>query len=167
MSHREHKREAPEKVSFAVISISDSRTPLNDESGSLITDTLKGKGHIITSYQMLENDARSIGLALEKLLKDNQTEVIITTGGTGIGRRDITVETVLPLLDKQLSGFGELFRLLSYDEIGSSSIMSRTLCGASGGKIIICLPGSPAAVRLALNKIIIPEIGHLVREATR
>ncbi len=167
MGHREHKRESPENVSCAVISISDSRTLTEDESGSLIVSTLKDNGYRITAHEILKNDAQSIVASLNKLLSDIDTEVIITTGGTGVSRRDITVETILPLLDKQLSGFGELFRWLSYYEIGSSSIMSRALGGVSNGKVIICLPGSVAAVRLALDKIIIPEIGHLVREASR
>jgi molybdenum cofactor biosynthesis protein B len=167
MGHQEHKREAPKILSLAVISISDSRTLADDESGRLIVDTLKNNGHKMTVYEMLNNDTKSISARLNYLLSDSQTEVIITTGGTGIGRRDITVETVTPLLDKKLDGFGELFRSLSYQEIGSSSIMSRALCGVAGGKVIICLPGSLAAVSLALDKIIIPEIGHLVREATR
>jgi len=167
MGHREHKREAPKSVSLAVISISDSRTLADDESGNLIVNTLKDNGHRITVYEMLKNDAKSIDVRLNKLLADSQTEAIITTGGTGIGSRDVTVETIIPLLDKQLSGFGELFRSLSYQEIGSSSIMSRALSGVANGKVIICLPGSLAAVRLALDNIIIPEIGHLLREAAR
>jgi len=167
MGHREHKKESPASVSLAVLSISDSRTLTDDESGNLIVNTLEDNGHSITSYEMLKNDAESISATLKNLLKDSRTEAIITTGGTGIGSRDITIETVSLLLDKQLGGFGELFRLLSYNEIGSSSIMSRALCGVAFCKVIICLPGSPAAVRLALEQIIIPEIGHLIREASR
>ncbi len=103
----------------------------------------------------------------EASLPNKELQVIITSGGTGVSHRDITVETISPILEKKLDGFGELFRSLSYQEIGTTSIMSRAIAGVVGGKVILCLPGSPEAAKLAMDKVILPEIGHLVREATR
>ena len=139
MGYREHKKEAPQSVSCAVITISSTRTEENDESGRLFI----------------------------KALKENGLQVIITSGGTGISHLDITVETIAPILEKRLDGFGELFRFLTYQEIGTASIMSRAFGGVARGKVILCLPGSSSAARLALDKVILPELGHLVREATR
>jgi len=111
--------------------------------------------------------ADSIKNKIHELLKDEEVQVIITTGGTGIGRRDVTVDTISLILEKKLDGFGELFRFLTYQEIGTGSIMSRAIAGVAKGKVIICLPGSPDAINLAMDKIILPEIGHLVMEVTR
>ncbi|MCJ7764157.1 MAG: molybdopterin-binding protein, partial [Dehalococcoidales bacterium] len=111
--------------------------------------------------------ADSILKKLDQLLEDDSIQVIITSGGTGASHLDISIETITPILDKKLDGFGELFRFLTYQEIGTGSIMSRAMAGVSRGKIIICLPGSVEAARLVMEKIILPEIGHLVREATR
>ena len=104
---------------------------------------------------------------MRELLEEDELQVIITNGGTGVSHRDVTVEAIYPLLEKKLDGFGELFRLLTYQEIGTGSIMSRAIAGVAKGKVIICLPGSPGAANLAMDKIILPEIGHMVREATR
>jgi len=102
-----------------------------------------------------------------ELLRQKELQVIITSGGTGASHRDITVETISPILEKKLDGFGELFRLLTYREIGTPSIMSRAVAGVVRGKVILCLPGSSGAANLAMDRIILPEIGHMVREATR
>jgi molybdenum cofactor biosynthesis protein B len=115
----------------------------------------------------LKNDSDAIKKKLEDLLNQEELQVIITSGGTGVSHRDVTVETVTPVLDKMLDGFGELFRTLSFMEIGTASIMSRAIAGVKEGKIIICIPGSLGAVTLAIDKIILSEIGHMVREATR
>ena len=167
MGHLEHRHLSPRSLSCAVITISNSRTEADDESGQLLTSTLKNNGHQVLAYAVLKNDAAAIGGKLEELLSNAELQLIITSGGTGISRLDVTVETVAPLLEKELSGFGELFRSLSYQEIGSASIMSRALAGVIRGRVIICLPGSVAAVRLVLEKIILPEMGHMVREARR
>ena len=167
MSYQEHKQLSPKSISCAVIVVSDSRTEENDESGKFIIQALKDSGHRVTSYCILKNDADSIYQTLDEFLYENDLQVIITSGGTGISQRDVTIETVLPALDKKMDGFGELFRSLSYREIKTGSIMSRAMAGASQGKVIICLPGSLGAVSLAMEQIILPEIGHLVREATR
>ncbi len=167
MSHLEHKQQAPQKVNCALLVISDTRTEKTDESGPLLQQKLTQNGHRVMSYALLKNDAVAIKEKLNELLDNIEVQVIITSGGTGASRRDVTVETVLPILDKKLEGFGELFRALSYQEIGTASIMSRALAGVARGKVIICLPGSLAATGLALDKIILPEVAHLVREASR
>lgn len=167
MGYREHKRQAPKAVNCAVLTISDSRTEQNDESGRLIKQELIQKGHQVRAYALLKNDAESIKKRVAELLGQEELQVIITSGGTGVGHRDVTVETIFPFLEKRLDGFGELFRSLSYQEIGTGSIMSRAMAGVACGKVIICLPGSLGAVSLAMDKIILPEIGHMVGEATR
>lgn len=167
MGYHDHKQTAPKRVNCAVVIISGSRTEQNDESGKLIMQTLKDNGHQVTSYDILRNDAGSIRRKLDELLDDKSLQVIITSGGTGASRMDLTIETISPVLDKKLDGFGELFRFLTYQEIGTGSILSRAMAGVARGKVIICLPGSTAAVRLAVEQIILPEIGHLVREASR
>ena len=167
MSHIEHKELSPQTVSCAVLIISDSRTEKTDESGKYLVDNLVGNGHTVVDYTLLKNDPEAIKKKLNEYLSQEELQVIITSGGTGVSMRDVTVETVTPMLDKMLDGFGELFRTLSYMEIGTASIMSRAIAGVIGRKIIICVPGSLAAVKLALDKIILSEIGHMVREATR
>ena len=167
MSHLEHKELSPKAVVCAVLVISDSRTKDTDESGKLLVERLEENGHTVADYDLLKNDSAALAKKIADLLKLENLQVIITSGGTGASHRDVTVETVSPLLGKKLDGFGELFRSLSYQEIGTASIMSRAIAGVVGGKVILCLPGSLGAVTLAMDKIILPEIGHLVREATR
>ena len=167
MGYHEHKEKAPRSVSCAVLTISDSRTEQDDESGGLIKKRLAENGHQVMSYSILKNDAAAIKNKMHDLLEQAELQVIIASGGTGISHRDITVDTVEPVLEKGLDGFGELFRSMSYQEIGTGSIMSRAIAGVARGKVVICLPGSLGAATLAMDKIILPEIGHLVREATR
>lgn len=167
MSYQEHKQKAPQSVNCAVIIISDSRTEQDDESGKLIKQKLGENGHRVLFYSILKNDAHSVRQKIQELLGQEDFQVIITSGGTGVSHRDITVETIYPMLEKKLDGFGELFRFLTYQEIATVSIMSRAIAGVVGGKVILCLPGSLGAANLAMDKIILPEIGHLVREATR
>jgi len=167
MGYQEHKHQAPKSVDCAVVIISGTRTEKTDESGKLIMQALTSSGHQVVSYSILKNDAALIGNKLNELLGEEGLQVIITSGGTGASRLDITVEAVFSILEKKLDGFGELFRFLTYREIGTPSIMSRAMAGVARGKVIICLPGSVGAVKLAMEKIILPEIGHLVREATR
>jgi molybdenum cofactor biosynthesis protein B len=167
MGYEDHKHISPQIVNCAVVIISDSRTEKTDESGKLLVESLRAAGHVVDSFCMLKNDAEAIRARFGELLHEPELQVIIASGGTGASRLDLTVETVTPLLEKKLDGFGELFRFLTYQEIGTGSILSRAMAGAARGKIVICLPGSLKAVRLALDKIILPEIGHLVREASR
>ena len=167
MGYEEHRHLSPQCLDCAVVIVSDSRDVKTDESGALLVEEMKKAGHTIASFEFLKNDADSIGSKLSLLLHQNGLQVIIMSGGTGASRRDVTVETVTPMLDKVLPGFGELFRTMSYQEIGTGAILSRALAGVSLGKVVICLPGSVKAVELALHKIILPEIAHLVREASR
>ena len=167
MGYHEHKESAPRSVICAVLTISDSRTEQDDESGGLIKQRLGENGHQVMSYSILKNDAAAIKNKIYELLELAEIQVIIASGGTGISHRDITVDTIEPVLEKRLDGFGELFRFLTYQEIGTGSIMSRAIAGVAKGKVIICLPGSLGAATLAMDRIILPEIGHLVREATR
>ena len=167
MSYQEHKQKAPQSVSCAVLTISDRRTEQDDESGRLINQKLTQNGHRVLAYSILKNEAEAIRKKIDELLRQEELQVIIASGGTGVSHRDVTVETISPILEKKLDGFGELFRFLAYQEIGTGSIMSRAMAGVVGGKVILCLPGSLGAANLAMDQIILPEIGHLVREATR
>ncbi len=167
MSHQEHRDVSPKAVACAVLVISDSRTEATDESGKYIIEKLKEAGHEVLDYALLKNDAGAIKAKIESLANREDVQVVVTSGGTGASRRDVTVETVTPLLDKVLPGFGELFRMLSYEEIGTAGMMSRAVAGAKNGKIVICIPGSLGAAKTATEKIILPEIGHMVREASR
>jgi molybdenum cofactor biosynthesis protein B len=167
VGYHEHKHLAVTSVKCAVITTSDSRTEQEDESGRLIRKKLTDGGHRVTHYVILKNDAAAIKQELAALLLRDDVQAIITSGGTGLSKRDVTVDTIAPMLEKKLDGFGELFRQLTYQEIGAGSVLSRALAGAANGKIIICIPGSLGAAQLAMDKIIIHELGHMVREATR
>ena len=167
MGYHEHKHASLESVNCAVVIISDSRTEQDDESGRLIKQRLADHGHRVLSYGILKNDKAAIRAKIEELVGQEQLQVVITSGGTGASHRDVTVDTIEPLLEKRLDGFGELFRHLTYQEIGTGSILSRAVAGVIKGKVILCFPGSLNAATLAMDKIILPEIGHLVREATR
>jgi len=167
MGYEEHKHLSPQHICCAVLIISDSRDAKTDESGKVLVEGLKNAGHEVSSFGFLKNDAEAIREKLDELIHCQGLQAIIASGGTGASKRDITVETVTPLLEKVLPGFGELFRSLSYQEIGTGAILSRALAGVAWGKVVICLPGSVKAVKLALEKIILPEIGHVVREASR
>ncbi len=167
MSYHEHKSKAPTSVSCAILIFSDSRQEQDDASGRLLKEELARNGHRVIAYAIIKNEADLIRQKIEDLLFQREVQVIITSGGTGISQRDVTVEAVSPLLEKKVDGFGELFRFLTYQELDTASILSRAMAGVASGRVIICLPGSLQAVKLALEKIILPEIGHLVREATR
>lgn len=167
MSHTEHKQHAREGVKCAVLTLSDSRTRENDDSGGMIRRSLEENGHRVLFYEVMKDDREMLEKTLSKLISDPGVEVIIMNGGTGISKRDITIEVVREFIEKELVGFGELFRFLSYQEIGSAAIMSRALAGVCKGKVLISMPGSKNAVTLGMEKIIIPEIGHMVWDANR
>jgi len=167
VSHLDHKASSPASVSCFVLTISDTRTDANDTSGNAIVELLTAAGHHVAGRRILRDDPSAIRDALIMQLSQPGAQVIITTGGTGITSRDSTYEVVVNLLDKRLDGFGELFRVLSYQEIGAAAMMSRACAGTADGKLILSLPGSEHAVRLGMTKLIIPELGHLVRELSR
>jgi molybdenum cofactor biosynthesis protein B len=166
-SDLDHKATAPRSVGCYVITVSDTRTENTDASGHAIVELLTAAGHHAIGRTIISDDADLVRDTIERQLANPDVQVIITTGGTGITSRDNTFEAVNGLLWKQLDGFGELFRMLSYEQIGAAAMMSRAVAGLIAGRVVVSLPGSEAAVRLALEKLLIPELGHLVREASR
>ncbi|WP_042354799.1 MogA/MoaB family molybdenum cofactor biosynthesis protein [Bacillus rubiinfantis] len=165
MSVEEHKQQARRSVNCKIITVSDTRNVETDKSGKLMIDLLKQAGHEVVDYEIVKDEADSIRRALLAGCADNAVEVILTNGGTGMAKRDVTIETVQALLEKEMVGFGELFRMLSYQEdIGSAAILSRAIAGVIHDKAVFSTPGSTGAVRLAMNKLILPELGHVVRE---
>ncbi|MBX8644994.1 MAG: molybdenum cofactor biosynthesis protein MoaB [Thermoplasmata archaeon] len=166
MSVREHRDTSPGIANYTVVTVSDTRTAENDTGGETVISMMNGAGHHLISRIIVKDDAESIRSALYNMLNE-KCDVIIFTGGTGITSRDITYESVEPELNKKIPGFGELFRFLSYQEIGSAAMMSRAFAGVVRGKVVFCLPGSPDGVRLAMDRLILPEIGHAIREARR
>lgn len=164
---REHKAHAPKNIRCFVLTISDSKNPETDTSGSLIRELLEKAGHTVVGAAIVKDEPPEVQSMIRSQWADPQVQVIIMTGGTGITSRDSTLEAVEAMLDKRLPGFGELFRFLSYQEIGPAAMLSRAQAGTSQGRIVFSLPGSPNACRLALERLIIPELGHLVREVSR
>ncbi|MDP8925838.1 MAG: MogA/MoaB family molybdenum cofactor biosynthesis protein [Actinomycetota bacterium] len=163
-SVEKHREASPEKIRVAVLTVSDTRTPETDTGGNVIVELMQGAGHEISHREIVKDDAPRIEVVLQELLADAGVDAVITTGGTGISARDTTYEVVSRRIDKKLDGFGELFRVLSYEEIGAAAMLSRAVAGASGSKFLACLPGSSNAVRLAVEKLLVPEISHLVFE---
>lgn len=162
--HREHRRE---QANCAVLVTSDTRTEETDETGKKAIRLLEEGGHKVHAYEIVRNDKETIQEAVRRFLSDERIEVVITSGGTGISSRDQTVEAVTGLLEKQIEGFGELFRKLSYEEIGEDAILSRAVAGTVGRKLIFSLPGSRGAVELGMKRIILPVLGHMLWEINR
>lgn len=162
----EHKAHAPVSVAAFVVTCSDSRSEGDDESGRLLRQLLESAGHSIAGYRVIRDETEQVRAALDEAIAAG-ARCVLFNGGTGIGRRDTTIEALRPLLEKELPGFGEIFRALSFKEIGSPAMMSRALAGTFRGAILFALPGSPQAQRLAMEALILPELGHAVRELTR
>ncbi|MCM3739162.1 molybdenum cofactor biosynthesis protein MoaB [Oceanobacillus luteolus] len=163
--HHEHKELAPSQVNCAVLTVSDTRHKENDKSGKLIIDLLKEQGHQVSCYEVVPDEAEIIKATVKLLVKNNEVDAIILSGGTGIAARDVTIEAVSPFFSKEVPGFGELFRMISYQEdIGSASMLSRATCGVINHRLVFIIPGSTGAVRLAMDKLILPEIAHGVHE---
>jgi molybdopterin adenylyltransferase len=167
MSVEEHKRGQPSSARVFVLTISDTRTRETDTSGAAIQALLEEAGHVVTARELVPDEPAEVQRAVRQQLAGPDAQVLITTGGTGITARDTTYEALSSLLQKRLDGFGELFRALSYEDIGSAAMLSRACAGISGGKVLFVLPGSENAVRLAMTKLIVPELGHLLREVAR
>ena len=165
--HDEHKSQGPPAAQCAVITVSDTRTLETDTGGQAVIVHLTAAGHTVVVREIIPDDPARMRPLLESLRDRADLDAILMTGGTGITTRDQTYETVSSLLDKSLPGYGEIFRLLSFQEIGPAAILSRATGGLLGRKVLLTMPGSPAAVRLAMEKIIIPELPHLLREARR
>jgi molybdopterin adenylyltransferase len=163
----EHKARAPRSVRCFVLTVSDTRTEDTDAGGRAIVELLTAAGHVVAGRAIVKDDADLVHNAVERQLASPEVDAIITTGGTGITSRDSTYEVITALLQKRLDGFGELFRMLSFEQIGPAAMLSRACAGLSAGRIVIALPGSENAVRLAMERLIIPELGHMVQQATR
>jgi molybdopterin adenylyltransferase len=164
---REHKAHAPRSVACFVLTVSDSKTGETDTSGALVRELLVGAGHRVAGSAIVRDDPAQVQQMVCEQCDNGAVQAMILTGGTGITSRDSTFEAVEALLDKRLPGFGELFRMLSYQEIGAAAMLSRAQAGIRNGRIVVSLPGSPNACRLALEKLLVPELGHLVREVSR
>ena len=164
MNVHKHRESAPDYVRVAILTISDTRTPETETGGDTVDELMRGAGHEIVHRNIVRDEASSIRTELVALLARPDVDAVITTGGTGISARDTTYEVVESMLEKKLDGFGEIFRMLSYEEIGAAAVLSRCVAGAVGTKFIACLPGSRNAVRLAAEKLLVPEISHVVFE---
>jgi molybdenum cofactor biosynthesis protein B len=167
MSLEQHRRAAPAALRCAVITISDSRDAATDRGGPLLVDGLAAAGHATTHRALVRDEARAIEEAVLAAVGRDDVDLVLTTGGTGIAPRDVTVPTLERLFEGTIPGFGELFRWLSFQEIGSAAMLSRACAGLLCGKVVIALPGSPKALRLALDRLVLPEAGHLVAEARK
>ena len=167
MSHTDHKALGPRSVGCYVLTVSDSRKPDTDTSGQAIRDLLQSVGHIVTGSDIVRDDPEMVTEQVRRQLAEPATRVIITTGGTGITSRDDTFEALDRMFEKRLSGFGELFRMLSFEEIGSAAMMSRATAGTVGRKAVFVLPGAENAVRLAMTRLILPELGHIAQQLSR
>ena len=158
----EHKAHAPKTTRFAILTASDSRGPDSDGSGDTIEGLAREAGHEVVDRTLVRDELIVITAAVKRLLADPNVDLIVTTGGTGVAPRDVTIEAIEPLFERALPGFGELFRALSYREVGSAAMLSRAAAGIVQGKPVFLLPGSPDACRLAMEKLILPETGHLL-----
>lgn len=165
--HEEHQKQGPPSVRCAVITVSDTRTLETDTGGQTVIHHLTAAGHQVVAREIIPDDPARMKSLLLSLQSRDEVDAILMTGGTGITSRDLTYETVSALLTKTLPGYGEIFRMLSYQEIGPAAILSRAVGGLLGRKVLLTMPGSPAAVKLAMEKIIIPQLPHLLREAGR
>ncbi len=163
MGHEEHRHEAPRTLSFFVVTASDTRGEAEDESGAYLRAQIAAGGHALAGYRIVKDEPAAIRAALEAAAAA-RAEVIVVNGGTGIAGRDRTYEAVAGMLEKRLDGFGELFRMLSFQEIGAAAMLSRAVAGVWGGRAVFSMPGSKAAVRLAWEKLLAPELPHVVRE---
>lgn len=162
MAVHEHKNKAHRTVRCAVITLSDTRDETTDTSGKRIKELLAEQNQPVTSYHILKDEPAQITAAVRDLLAQPDVDVIITNGGTGIAPRDTTFEAIQGLLEKEIPGFGEMFRMLSYEDIGPAAMLTRATAGVAQGKVIISLPGSTGAVELAMTKLVLPELGHML-----
>ena len=165
MSLEHHRSEAPELLRFAVITFSDTREAATDRGGDDLVEAIERAGHSVTHRSIHPDEPARIALAVKKAAHLEEVDLVITTGGTGIAPRDSTYDTLREVLESEIPGFGELFRWLSYREIGSAAMLSRAIGGLLGGKVVLALPGSPKALRLAMEEMVLKEAGHLVGQA--
>lgn len=166
-SVQEHREQAPEHVGCAVITVSDTRTPETDRSGQIMRERLTAAGHQIIGYRIVRDEPTEIDAVLDEFGADPSCQAILFNGGTGIAQRDTTYDVIARRLEKTLVGFGELFRMLSYQEIGAAAMLSRATAGVMSGRLVISTPGSSNAVTLAMDRLITAELAHLVYEVTK
>ncbi|ANB62295.1 MogA/MoaB family molybdenum cofactor biosynthesis protein [Anoxybacteroides amylolyticum] len=165
MSVNEHKKEAPRVIRCKVVTVSDTRTKETDKSGQLMMQLLKEAGHEVVAYEIVKDEKEAIHFAVMRGCEQPEVDAVLTNGGTGIAKRDVTIETVKEIIEKEIVGFGELFRMISYTEdIGSAAMLSRAIAGVANNTAIFSTPGSTGAVRLAMTKLILPELRHVIRE---
>jgi molybdenum cofactor biosynthesis protein B len=167
VSQQDHKSSAPARVSCFVLTVSDTRTEDTDTSGRAIRELLTAAGHRVEGHAIVKDEPAEVTRVVSEWLSQKQAQVIITTGGTGLTSRDSTYEAISELLEKKIDGFGELFRMISYKEIGPAAMLSRAVAGAVRGKVVVALPGSENAVRLACRELLIPELAHLVQQVSK
>jgi molybdenum cofactor biosynthesis protein B len=163
MGHEEHRREGPARVRLFVVTASDTRGEAEDASGAYLRGAAAAAGHLLVGYRIVRDEPPALRAALDEAVKAG-AEAILVNGGTGIAARDRTYEAVSAVIEKRIDGFGELFRMLSFQQIGSAAMLSRAVAGTWGGRAVFSVPGSEAAVRLAWEKLISPELGHVLRE---
>lgn len=163
----EHKATAPRSIGCWVLTVSDTKTPDTDTSGQLIRKLLTDAGHQVVGSSIVRDEPKDVQRVIREACANDAVRAVLVTGGTGVTSRDSTYEAIEAMLDKRLPGFGELFRMLSYQEIGSAAMMSRAQLGVHARRVVVSMPGSPNACRLALEKLVIPELSHLIREVSR
>ncbi len=163
-THEHHKHEATGSLKIAVVTVSTTRDPQTDGSGSLLKELIEKNGHAVTGYAVIPDLVKDIAETVQMFIEDG-ADAVIVNGGTGVAPADVTIEALKPLFTKEITGFGQLFTLLTYEEIGTAGVNSRATAGIVNGRPVYCIPGSPNACRLAAEKLIMPEIGHTVKHA--
>jgi molybdenum cofactor biosynthesis protein B len=167
LSAEQHRQYAPTRLGFALITVSDSRTPETDTSGRTMRERIEAAGHSVASATIVPDEIPAVRAALLAALGVDGVDVVAVSGGTGFSPRDVTIEAATPLFERPIEGFGELFRMLSFSDVGPAAMLSRAAAGLVQGRAIFLLPGSPKAVALALDRLILPEAGHLLGQARR
>ena len=166
MGTHEHKKHAPRKVTVGIITVSTTRALVDDGSGNWINEQARKEGHDVVYHQVVTDDAGLIASTVREVIQNERPQVILMNGGTGITKKDVTIEAVNPMFTKTLTGFGPLFAKLSFDEIGSAAFLSRATAGVVDDTVLFCMPGSLNACKLACRELIFPELGHLVKHVT-
>lgn len=167
MSAEQHRAYSPARLGFALVTVSDSRTPETDSSGRAMRERIEAAGHAVASVRIVRDEVPEIREAVVSALEAPGVDVVAVSGGTGFSPRDVTIDAISPLFERPIEGFGELFRMLSFEQVGPAAMLSRAAAGLARGRAVFLLPGSPKAVALALDRLILPEAGHLLGQARR
>ncbi len=166
-SVQEHRSYSPAQLGFSILTASDSRTLEDDESGCRIAELVNAAGHRVIERRVLPDDEGEIRAAAAAAVERQQADVVVISGGSGFAPRDVSVEAVMPLLDREIEGFGQLFRTLSFQQVGAAAMLSRAMAGVIGRSVVFVLPGSPPAAELAMVSLILPEVAHLLGQIRR